>query len=348
MKKTSIALFLAMLMVLSFVGCQPATSTKSVTLKVYNWGEYIDRTVLQDFEKKTGIKIIYDTFATNEDMYAKIKAGGSDYDVTFPSDYMIKKMANEGMLEKLDYANIPNYKYIDKKFQNMAYDAKNEVSIPYMWGTVGILYNKKTIKEPVDSWNILWDKKYAKQIFMLDSSRDSIGITLKKLGFNLNSKDPKELEQAKNALIEQKPLVLSYLGDEVKDKMIGNEAVFAVVWSGIAALCMAENPDLDYVIPKEGSNWWVDGVVVLKGTKHKKEAEMFINYLCDTDVALKNAIEIKYSSPQTEVFKKLDEATKTNHVIYPTDAELKRCEVFDDLANVIKQYDEMWTEIKAK
>ena len=224
-----------------FPGCNQSGDSGKKTLKVYNWGDYIDESVIDTFEKEYGIDVIYDTFATNEDMYVKIKSGGSDYDVAFPSDYMIERMIEEDMLEKVNFENIPNMKYIDDKFKNLAYDPTNEYSVPYMWGTVGIIYNKTMVNEPVDSWDILWDEKYAKQIFMLDSSRDSIGVALKKLGYSLNSRDEKELEEAKNELIKQKPLVLSYMGDDIKDAMVAGQAALAVVWSGDAVAMKWEN-----------------------------------------------------------------------------------------------------------
>ncbi|HOJ09699.1 MAG TPA: spermidine/putrescine ABC transporter substrate-binding protein [Clostridiales bacterium] len=328
-----------------FAGCGKSNKAK---LKVYNWGDYIDESVIEEFEKKYEIDVVYDTFATNEDMYVKLKGGGSDYDVAFPSDYMIERMIKEGMLEKIDFNNIPNYKYIDERFKNLEYDPDNEYSVPYMWGTVGIIYNKTIVKEPVDSWKILWDKKYSKQIFMLDSSRDSIGITLKMLGYPINTRDKSELEAAKNALIEQKPLVLSYMGDDIKDAMIAGQAALAVVWSGDAVYMKRENTDLEYVIPKEGSNLWFDAMVILKGGKNKKEAEMFINFLCESEIALKNTDYIGYSTPHTEAKKMLDPEVLNDRTAYPTDDEIENCEVFQALSDVIKDYDRIWTEVKAK
>ncbi|TCL55575.1 spermidine/putrescine transport system substrate-binding protein [Hydrogenispora ethanolica] len=317
-------------------------------LNVYNWGDYIDESVLRDFEKKYQIKVNYDTFTTNEDMYVKIKAGGSHYDVLVPSDYMIKRMIDEGMLEKLDFAKIPNYRYIGAAFKNLGYDPRNEYSIPYMWGTVGILYNKTMVTGQPDSWKILWDKKYAKQILMLDSQRDSIGITLKMLGYSLNSKDPAELEQAKKALIEQKPLVLAYVVDEVKDKMISGEAALAVVWSGDAVYCQRENNDLGYFIPKEGSNLWFDALVIPKGSQHKKEAELFLNYLCETGIAYRNADYIGYASPHTGAVKKLPRDLTSDRSFYPLPEDLKNSEVFVDLGSRMKDFDRIWTEVKSQ
>lgn len=330
-----------------FAGCSGDGGSGKKTLKVYNWGDYIDESVIESFEKEFGIDVIYDTFDTNEDMYVKIKSGGSDYDVAFPSDYMIERMIEEDMLEKINFDNVPNMKYIDDKFKNLAYDPENEYSVPYMWGTVGIIYNKTMVDEPVDSWDILWDEKYAKQIFMLDSSRDSIGITLKKLGYSVNSRDEKELEEAKNALIEQKPLVLSYMGDNIKEAMISGQGALAVVWSGDAVYMKWENPDLEYVIPKEGSNLWFDAMVILKGSKNKEEAELFINYMCDPEIALKNTEYIGYSTPNTEAKKMLDEELLNDVTAYPPDEMIENCEVFKSLTDIIRLYDRIWTEVKA-
>lgn len=341
-------IFICITVMTLLAGTTGCGSSRQATLTVYNWGDYIDKSVIAAFEKQHNIKVIYEEFATNEDMYVKLKAGGTAYDVAIPSDYMIKKMINEDMLNKPDFNNIANYKYIDERFKNLAYDPANEFSVPYMWGTVGILYNKKMVKEPVDSWKILWDKKYAKQILMLDSQRDAIGITLKMLGYSLNSKNPAELEAAKQMLIKQKPLVLAYVGDEVKDKMIGNEAALAVIWSGDAVFMKRENPDLEYVIPKEGTNIWFDAMVIPKASKQKKEAELFINYLCSPEVAFKNATFIGYSTPHTEAKKMLPAQLTSDKTYYPAKDELKNSEVFEDLSTTLPLYDRIWTEIKSE
>ncbi len=348
MKKVVKIFRLVLLMAIAvglFTGC--GSDVKKGKLKVYNWGDYIDESVIEEFEDKYNVDVVYDIFATNEEMYVKLKGGGSDYDVAFPSDYMIERMIKEDILEKIDFNNVPNYKYIDERFKNLAYDPNNEYSVPYMWGTIGIIYNTKMVNEPVDSWEILWDKKYQKQIFMLDSSRDSIGITLKMLGYPLNSTNIDELEAAKDALIKQKPLVLSYMGDDIKDSMIAAQAALAVVWSGDAVYMKRENPDLEYVIPKEGGNLWFDAMVILKGSKNKKEAEQFINFLCETEIAFRNTDYIGYSTPHIEAKKMLDPEVLNDNTAYPTDEELKGCEVFEALSDIIKEYDRIWTEVKA-
>ena len=333
-----------LLVVVLLTACQ---QDERVVLNVYNWGDYIDESVIQEFEEKYNIRVNYDTFSTNEDMYVKIKAGGADYDVLFPSDYMIERMIKEDMLHKLDFDNIPNYKYIEGQFKNLEYDPQNEYSVPYMWGTVGILYNKTMVDEPITSWRILWDQKYRKQILMLDSQRDSIGITLKMLGFDMNTRDLDELEEAKQALIEQKPLVLAYVGDDVKDKMIAGEAALAVVWSGDAVYMKWENPDLEYALPEEGSNLWVDAMVIPKTSKNKAEAELFINFMCDPEIAYKNADYIGYSSPHLEAKKMLEPELLNDPAAYPEMEELVNCDIFKDLGDFLRVYDRIWTEVKA-
>ncbi len=322
--------------------------SSKTTLTVYNWGDYIDEDVISEFEEEFDVRVVYDEFATNEDMYVKINAGGGNYDVAFPSDYMIKRMIDEDLLHKISFDNIPNYEYIDEQFRGLGYDPNNEYSVPYMWGTVGILYNKTMVDDTVDSWDILWNEKYSKQILMLDSQRDSIGITLKKLGYSLNTKDSQELEEAKEALIQQKPLVLAYVGDEVKDKMISGEAALAVVWSGDAVYMMRENPDLAYAIPGEGSNLWFDAMVIPKTSKNKELAEEFINFMTRTDIAFKNTDYIGYSTPHTEAKDQLEPELLNDKAAYPSAEDLKNSEVFEDLSDSASIYDRIWTEVKAK
>lgn len=354
MKKTVRMLSLVLCIVLAsgvLTGCAGKQGTgdgKSVTLNVYNWGDYIDETVIDEFIKRTGINVNYETYTTNEDMHIKIQSGGANYDVAIPSDYMIKRMIVEGLLQKIDLNNIPNYKYIGDRFKGLAFDPDNEYSVPYMWGTMGILYNKTMVTEPVDSWKILWDSKYSKKILMQDSARDSLGITLRMLGYSMNTKNMTELEEAKKALLEQKPLVLGYFVDEIKDKMIGGEAAMSVVWSGDAYYCIGENPDLAYAIPKEGSNLWFDSMVIPVAGKNKKEAEAFINFMCDPEIAFKNADYIGYATPHTEAFKNLDPGLTGDRSAYPSEEDVKGFEIFEYLGDFVKEYDRVWTEIMSK
>lgn len=318
-----------------------------ITLYVYNWGDYIDEDVIDQFEDEFDVRVVYDTFSTNEDMYVKVTSGGSNYDVLFPSDYMIKRMIDEDLLAKIDMSNIPNHQYIDETFKSLEHDPNNEYSVPYMWGTVGILYNKSMVNEPVTSWDILWDPAYSKNILMIDSQRDAIGLTLKRLGYTLNSTNPAELEEAKQALIAQKPLVLAYVVDEAKDKMVAGEAALAVVWSGDAVYAMRENPDLDYVIPVEGGNLWFDGMVIPKTSNNRELAEAFINFLNRTEIALANTDYIGYSTPHVEARKLLEPELANNLAAYPEQEDLDNNEVFVHIGEMLREYDRIWTEIKA-
>ena len=320
---------------------------KKPTLYVYNWGDYIDESTLDQFEEEFDVRVVYDTFSTNEDMYVKVTSGGSKYDILFPSDYMIKRMIDEDLLHKINLENVPNEKYIDPLFKGLAHDPNNEYSVPYMWGTLGILYNKNKVTDPVDSWDILWNEKYRKQILMVDSQRDAIGIALQKLGYSLNSTNPAELEAAKQELIKQKELVLAYVIDEAKDKMVAGEAAMAVVWSGDAVYAIRENPDLDYAVPKNGGNLWFDGMVIPKTAQNKELAEAFINFMNEPEIALANTEHTGYSTPHTEARKRLSPEDPTNKVAYPDLADIANAEVFVHIGEMLREYDRIWTEVKA-
>ncbi|CAG7839511.1 Spermidine/putrescine-binding periplasmic protein [Clostridium haemolyticum] len=343
-KKIILVFTLLSVTMFSLTACGKAKNA----LNVYNWGDYIDESVIKQFEEEYHIKVNYETFATNEDMYVKLKKGGTNYDVVIPSDYMITKMINENMLEKIDMKNISNFKDIPAKFKNLAFDPKNQYSIPYMWGTVGIIYNTKLIKDKIDSWNALWNPKYKDQILMVDSQRDAIAVALKKLGYSINTTNKGELKKAEQELMKQKPLVRAYVGDEVKDLMVDEEGAIAVVWSGDAITMMKNNPNLRYVIPKEGSNLWFDNMVIPKGSSHKKQAELFINFMTRADISLKNVDYIGYSTPNAKTMEMLDDEIKNNKAAYPEYEKIKKCEVFIDLGDFIKDYDRAWTEIKVK
>jgi spermidine/putrescine transport system substrate-binding protein len=344
-RKYLFVLLVAALLVISSV--LSACGEKRVRLNVYNWGDYIDESVIKEFEKKYNIKVNYETYDSNEDMYIKVRSGSSSYDVCFPSDYMIQRMIKEDLLMEIDYDNIPNYKNISSRFTDPDFDPGSRFSVPYMWGTVGILYNTSMVDDEVDSWTILWDEKYSKQILMLDSQRDSIGVALKLLGFSMNTTKESELLAAKDLLIAQKPLVLAYVGDDVKSKMIAGEAALAVVWSGDAVYCQSENGDLEYAIPKEGTNFWVDGMVIPRTAKNKKEAELFINFLCDINIAFKNVDYIGYSSPINKVMDMLDEEMLENPAVNPGEEVLANAEVFVDVGDALRLYDRIWTEVLA-
>ncbi len=351
MKKLKLLTTLALGCILTtsfFAGCGNSNAAAdNGTVYFYNCGDYIDEELLDKFTKETGIKVDYSTYDTNEIMYQKLKSSPGTYDLVIPSDYMIEKMVNEDMVEPLDFNNIPNYKYIDEKYKNLSYDPQNQYSVPYMWGTIGIVYDPNVVTEPVNSWDILWNTKYSgKQIIMFDSMRDTLSIGLKKLGYSMNSTNPDEISAAASELVKQKqtmdPL---YYVDEVKDKMIQGEAVMATVWSGDANYIIAQNPELKYAIPDEGSNKWFDAMVIPKSAKNKENAEKLINFLTDPENAKQNVDYIEYSTPNKETYQMLDEDVKAT---YPSDDILNNCEIFVDLGDNLKLYDDAWMNIKTK
>ena len=320
-------------------------------LVVYNWGEYIDPEVLTIFEKETGIDVVYEEFETNEILYPKISSGAIAYDVICPSDYMIQRMIENDLLSEINFDNIPNIKNIGEQYmeQSKQFDPENKYSVPYCWGTVGILYNKTMVDEPVDSWSILWNPKYKDSILMQDSVRDAFGATLKYLGYSLNSTDLDELTEAKNLLIEQKPLVQAYVIDQVRDKMIGNEAALGVIYSGEAIYTQKENPNLEYVIPKEGSNIWIDSWVIPKNAEHKENAEKFFNFLCRPDIALMNFEYITYSTPN-EAARELieDESIRNSEIAFPDLSKYDNLETFQYLGTEADQvYGDLWNKVKS-
>ncbi|MGL5087767.1 MAG: ABC transporter substrate-binding protein [Clostridium sp.] len=320
------------------------------TINVFNVGDYINPDLIKKFETETKIKVIYDTYDTNETMYQKLITSSGQYDLAVPSDYMIEKMITNNMLEEIDYSNIPNIKHIDPKFTSLSYDVENKYTVPYMWGTVGIIYDADVVTEPVNSWNVLWDTKYSNSVLMFDSIRDTFAVSLKKLGYSLNTTNPLEIKAAEEDLINQKKTVKpAYVGDDVKDKMINGEASIATVWSGDAMFIIGESDlNLKYVVPKEGSNKWFDCMVVPKDAPNKSGAEAFINFLSDPENAKENVDYIGYSTPNQSAFDLLDDEVKGNKSAYPDDETLNSCEIFIDLGDKLKLYDEAWTIVKTQ
>lgn len=348
--KKSISFLLTLIMFLTvgitLVSCNNKEEESKV-LNVYNWGEYIDKDLLRKFEEETGIKVIYTLFNTNEDLYVKLKNNTSSYDLIVPSDYMIERLAKENMLRPLNFDNIPNFQYVDKEYLFQSFDKEQKYSVPYFWGTLGIVYNKTEVsEEEVSSWNVLWDKKYERQIIMLDSSRDSLGIALKLLGYSMNSTDENELAKAEELLIEQYPLVYAYLIDQTKDIMINGEAYMAVMYSGDAVDALFENEDLGYSVPKEGSNLWIDSMVIPANAKNPENAEKFINFMLEPENAAQNAEYVGYSLPSSKAIELLSEDYTDNDVAYPDKSLLKNLEVFRDPGQFIKKYDDIWQEVK--
>ena len=328
---------------------------QGITLNMFNWGEYMSlgqdgaMHVNKEFEALTGIKVNYQTFDNNEGMYTKLKSGGAIYDVVIPSDYMIAKMIKEDMLQPLDWSLIPNATiHISEKYMDLEYDPGNVYSVPYTWGTVGIIYNSTLVNEVPDSWNDLWNEEYANDILMFGNSRDAFAIALLKNGRSLNPKTLDDVEVAMEDLIAQKGVVQAYVNDEIFDKMCGGEAALAPYYAGDALTMMEENPDLGFVIPKEGTNLFTDAAVIPKDSQNVLAAHMYINFLNEVDVALANAEYIYYPTPHMGAYEELDEELKGNPVAYPSDDVLANTEVFTILDDEISTaMDTAWSDIRS-
>ena len=355
MKKWIAVLLTAALMMstMTLTGC--GGENDKPTLTVYNWGEYIsdgtDGTLdtIKEFEEKFGVNVQYDMFSTNEEMYTKLKSGSVSYDVIIPSDYMISRMIKEDMLEKLDKTNIPNTQYIMANFQSPDYDPTGEYSVPYTWGTVGLIYNSTMVEETPDSWEALWDERYKDNILMFLNSRDSFGIAEKFLGYSQNTTDEGEIRAAADLLKQQKDVLQTYVMDEIFDKMEIGEAAVAPYYAGDAVTMIGENPDLGFVVPKEGSNVFIDAMCIPKGSSNKELAEQFINFMCETEIGVANIEKICYSTPLSNVYDALPDEVKNNPIIYPSEEVLANCESFVNLpdeTNFLMQ--DLWNEIIAE
>lgn len=342
----------------SFTTYQHLKNSSSNELYVYNWGEYIDESVIQQFEDETGIHVTYDLFETNEEMYPVIEAGAVRYDAVCPSDYMIQKMAENNLLAEINFDNIPNLSEIDPVYmeRSKSFDPENKYSVPYTWGTVGILYNTKLVNElgiPAPTkWSDLWDERYKGEILMQDSVRDAFMVALKDLGYSMNTENPKELAEARDLLIKQKPLVQAYVIDQVRDKMIGGEAAISVIYSGEMLYIQEETADadftLEYVVPEEGTNIWIDSWVIPANARNKENAEKWINFLCRPDIALKNFEYITYSTPNKGAYDMLGDDMKNNNALFPDISGMENSEVFKYLGDETDSiYNEMWKVVKS-
>lgn len=351
MKKNVFALVLALVMVMSLTlgltSC--GSSAPNGEVNVYNWGEYIDEDLLKKFTEETGIKVNYDTYADNESLYSMLSSGSANYDVIIPSDYMISRMINEDMLEQLDFDNIPNFQYIDDAYKGLEYDPDNLYSVAYTWGTVGIIYNTTMVDYVPDSWSVLWDENLSGQILMFNNSRDALGIALKYLGYSQNTTDPAQITEATDLLIEQKPLVQAYVMDQIFDKLEGGEAAVGPYYAGDAITMIEENPDLAFVVPKEGTNLFVDAMCVPKGAQNKENAEAFINFMCDPENMAQNIEYIAYSSPSTAARELLSDDLKNSEICYPDEALLANTDTFINLPqDTLDLYDSEWVRLMAQ
>ena len=337
------------------------SSSHSDELYVYNWGEYIDESVIDEFEAETGIHVTYDLFETNEEMYPVIEAGGVNYDVVCPSDYMIQKMAENGLLAEINFDNVPNIKNIDQVYleKSKAFDPDNRYSVPYTWGNVGIIYNVQKLEElgvPAPTkWSDLWDERLKGEILMQDSVRDAFMVALKELGYSMNTTDEAELQEAKKLLLAQKPLVQAYVVDQVRDKMLNGEAAVGVIYSGELLYLQEEaetlnlDYDLEYVLPEEGTNIWIDSWVIPYNAKNKENAEKWINFLCRPDIAVKNFEYITYATPNKAAFDLLDPEYQENKAVFPDTDKLENSEVYSYLGTEADDlYSALWKEVKSE
>lgn len=349
--KVTVALTMCVVLIVGTVGYVVLKDDKHYIgdVYVYNWGEYIDPQVIELFEAETGYKVHYEEFETNEEMYTIIAKGARTYDVICPSDYMVEKMIENDLLTEINFDNVPNISNIGNQYMKSAegFDPGNKYCVPYCWGTVGICYNKTMVDEEVNSWSILFDEKYEGQILMQASVRDAYCVALSYLGYSINTLNEKELQEATDLLIEQKPIVQAYVIDQVRNKMIKNAAALSVIYSGEAIFMQEENPDLEYVVPDEGSNVWIDGWVIPKDCQNKEAAEAWINFMCDPEIALMNFEYITYSTPNEPARELIeDEEIRNSQIAFPDESILSRCHVYNYLGKEGDTlYDHYWTMV---
>ena len=327
-------------------------------VNVCSWGEYIDEELITRFEEETGIRVNYQTAESNEALYSLIKMGGADFDVIVPSDYMIARLIEEDMLAELDYDNIPNFDLIDDTYKHLSYDPENKYTVPYAWGTLGIIYNTAMVSEPITSWSAMFDPQYAGQVLMINNSRDAIGAALLSLGYSLNTTDESQLEEAFSLIKQAKDngVYQAFVMDEVFGKMEGGNAAIAMYYAGDYLTMLENNEDLAFVIPEEGSNWFVDAMCVLKSSQHKDEAEEWINFIASTDANLANMDYIWYASPNAEALEEYpayyqevnDEELDPElyEIMAPSEETLARCELYKNLPKAtLRLYDSLWTRL---
>lgn len=320
----------------------------SKALTIFNWGDYIDPELITKFEKETGYQVKYETFDSNEAMFTKIQQGGTAYDIAVPSDYMIEKMHKASLLMPLDPKKIQGLQNIDARFLDLSFDPDNRYSIPYFWGTLGIIYNDQYVKaEEVQHWQDLWQPKWQNQLMLVDSARDIMGLTLIKNGYSVNSTNQTQLRQAADQLNQLAPNVKAVVADEIKMYMIAGEAPLAVTWSGEAAEMLANNTHLHYVVPSEGSNLWFDNIVIPKTVQHKKAAYAFINFMLRPENAAKNATYIGYATPNQKAKALLPKAVRNDQQFYPAPQTMQHLEVYRDLGpQWVERYNDLFLEFK--
>lgn len=330
------------------LGCLLALSAPAAaqTLNIYNWADYLDDAVIREFEREYGIRVIYNVYSNNEELHARLRGGASGYDVIFPSDYMAEVLIAEGLLQPIPREAVPNLAYIDERFLDLPFDPGNQYTVPYLWGSTGIGVNTRYVKEPVDSWDILWDPKYRGRIAMLNDPREVFGVALKRLGYSANTRDLEALEKAKELLVEQKPLVLTYDSDNTEILLVSEEVWLAHGYSGDVLRAMEDNPDITYVVPKEGGLLWMDVMAIPKTARNVDGALKFINFILRPDIHARLAEANQYPTPNRAAWEYHDEEFRQNPAIYVPDDVMERMEWIEDLGDMATVVDRLWTEVK--
>lgn len=343
---------LFILLAFALTACSPGANepgkAKPVTLHLFTWSDYTEETVVRQFEERFGVKVVTDTFGSNEELLAKLQGGAAGYDVVVPSDYMVSILVKQGLLAELDQTKIPNLAHVFTHLKGLYYDPKNTYSVPYLWGTTGIGYNADLVSPPPDSWQVLWDERYKGRISLLNDEREVFGMALRAVGESLNEAEPAKLNAAKARLMAQKALVKTYTSENYDQLLVSGEVALAHGWSGTIMRAAAERPSIKYVIPKEGGTIWQDNLCVLKTSQHKAEAMMFINFLLEPQIAALITTKVKYASASEEARLFVPKEIAQNPAIYPPEAVVSRLEWIKDVGEAIKAYDRAWTELKVK
>ena len=330
-----------------------SSSSPSKELNLYAWSEYIPQTLMDNFTKETGIKVNYDTYSSNEELMAKLQAGGAGYDLIIPSDYTIGIMGKLGMLEKIDLTKVSNFKNIDDKFKNLEFDPGNQYSIPYQWGTACLAVNTSKVNQPITKWADLWNPAFKDEIVLPDDSREVIGMVLESLGYDRNTTNPDELEQARQRFIELKPNIRLFDSDSPKTALITGEVWLGQVWNGEASLAHQENPSIDYVFPEEGCGIWFDNMAIPKSSPHVDAALKFMNYILEPQNSILITKEFPYSNPNKAALELLKTEDPSLYEAYmgfsgtnPSEEQLKRTHLVKDVGDATQLWDRIWTEVK--
>lgn len=324
------------------------TNASKGTINFYNWGDYIDPELIAEFEAETGYTIIYETFDSNEAMLTKLQQGGTNYDLIVPSEYMVERLKEENLLQKIDLSKIPNRKHIGSRFINMDFDPGNEYTLPYFWGTLGILYNHRELGEgAIQQWEDLWNPEYESTVMMVDGAREVMGIGLQQLGYSLNSTDEEELVEAAQLMKTLTPNILAFITDELKMHMVNEESTIGVTYSGDAVIAIDANPDLTYVVPSDGSNFWSDNFAIPTNADNVEGAHALMDFLCRPDVAARNAEYIGYATPNESALEFLDPEITEDDALYPAEDVMDHLEVYRNLGQeTLIRYNDLYLEIK--